>query len=106
VLRRASTIDGHDIGNLRLSEYRRSKDFRLTSDPFENALLWTHLDEKALVLGVWGVDGLLATMRLEMIRTAAHARWLFGGTHLSDGIWPSPILTAAATRADVAATGR
>lgn len=95
-IRTACAHDKQVITDLRITEFNRSRDFKLLKP---ERLHWNETDDTHTVLGVWGEDGsLIATLRLIRVNHVQEARERLEADMPVEIRFPCLIFNSAATR--------
>ncbi len=95
-IRTAGIEDAKSITDLRVSEYKRSKDFTLLKP---EKLFWNETDDNETVLGIWDEnDQVIATMRMVRVTDLRHAETIMKSEVPGRVEFPALIFNAAATR--------
>lgn len=95
-IRVASEKDSDQIADLRLTEYQRSKDFKLVNTDF---LKWSEIDRKCPVIGVFnGKDEAIATILLTVVRSTQSAVKAIEYNLPTEISFPAFVFSRAATK--------
>ncbi len=95
-IRRAGTEDAESITDLRVTEYKRSRDFTLLRP---ETLFWNETDDTETVLSIWDKnDRAIATMRMVCVTNLRQAEIMMKSEVPGRVEFPALIFNAAATR--------